>query len=405
MDNAGIAWESQRATELYANGELVAALDVLQQGVERRPDDHLLWAALSAVLITFDRAAEALEAVQRALTLVPDGPGALWARVIRGMALLKLGRWEGWSDVLRRWELSPWTGWPQTPPWDGQGRPEHLWLIAHPSDGLGDCLQELRFIPFLQERVGTVHVWAHQDLHPLIRTSFPDVHLTGAPDPDRVGVATAAGPPVGTTPWLPLCGLAPRLCASMTSVPTQPYLRPNPALIAWAREWLATLPRPRLGLCWHCKLTAPLPNLRTIDRHALHTLLTRFQTFTWLHLHPESLAPEELAALPGLRLVPPCPDPLAPPLAQFAAIISQLDYVVTVDTAILHLAGALGCPTLVLLSRYSDWRWLEGADRTPWYATVRVVRSPIEPGARSLQQAWMSVIDLTSAVLQNLAAR
>jgi hypothetical protein len=164
-----------------------------------------------------------------------------------------------------------------------------------------------------------------------------------------------------------------------------------------------------MGQRMACDVTTPAHrSLLALQAHrtpAEHADLTRFPTFAWLNLHPESLEPQELAKLPGLRLVPPCPDPLAPPLAQFAAIIAQLDCVVTVDTAILHLAGALGCPTLLLLSRYADWRWLEGADRTPWYPTVRIVQSPVEPGARSLKQAWASAIDMAIEALQNLAPR
>jgi hypothetical protein len=141
----------------------------------------------------------------------------------------------------------------------------------------------------------------------------------------------------------------------------------------------------RVGVCWagaagnayHARRSIPLPSIRS---------LWNMEGVTWFSLQKESTAGPPLVELPARDT-----------LDDTAAFIAELDLVVTVDTSIAHLAGALAAPTWVLLPHAADWRWQLAHDRTPWYPTMRLFRQHA-PGD------WLGVLHDVRAALRERTA-
>ncbi len=289
----------------------------------------------------------------RLVAAAPDDAGH---RYHRARALLRLGRWEeGWRDYECRFAAGAVAlATPPSPRWRGEAV-GHLLLLAE--QGFGDTIQFARLVPLVRERAAHVTLACPAPLAALLGRSL--------------GIDTVAGAP----PWPPhdahltlmslphVLGLGPRAAACEGRL-----LHPDPARVARWRERLA-LPDSRLavGLAGTAS--------------AAHATEQRPQTRR--SCRPGDLAP--LAALPGVEFIAiggdgatlPNVRPLPQPVADFddtAAIVSLLDAVVSVDTAVAHVAGALGRPLALLLPFAADWRWATDAGRTDWYPTARLFR-------------------------------
>jgi hypothetical protein len=171
-----------------------------------------------------------------------------------------------------------------------------------------------------------------------------------------------------------------------------PYLAPDPARVAaWADRLSAQLPQgvKRVGLAWTGRPTHPNDRRRSLPLSRLAPLAAvHGHTFVSLQKPFPSADVDAARQFPGL-------DDMSSILTDFeetAAIIANLDLVITVDTSMGHLAGALGKPVWILLSKASDWRWLIDREDTPWYPTARLFRQS-EPGA------WAPVVDAVAAAL------
>lgn len=293
-------------------------------------------------------AAGAVRLYEAALALAP---GFFEARWNRALALLAAGRWrEGWqAHEIRRLhpELRP-RDFP-VPCWQGEDLAGRRILLAA-EQGLGDTIQFLRYVPAVAARGGRVVLDLPAALLDLARP------LAGV---ERLVVS---GAPVGEVDLqAPLMSLPLRLGPEQPP-PAPPYLVADPARRRRWQDRLAGDPRPRIGIAW-----AGNPAHRNDRRRSLD---------------PRALAP--LAGLAHLRFVSLQKDRPAPPgwlaagpdLADFAdtaALIAELDLVIAVDTAVAHLAGALGRPLWILLSPAAEWRWPRGRTRTPWYPSARQV--------------------------------
>ncbi|MBV9734532.1 MAG: hypothetical protein JO209_01385 [Acidisphaera sp.] len=238
--------------------------------------------------------------------------------------------------------------------WDGRdftGR--HVLVRCY--HGLGDSLQFLRLLPLLRGRVASLAVEVQPDLLAL---------LADLPGPDRLIPfrPEAPAPPVECD--IESMELAHALRIAPASLPPVPYLGVPTGRITAARARLATA---RIGLCWRAGDWDP-------GRSVPLRLLARAcaapgRRFVSLQRGP---AAEEAAAPQFVNPRDRCRD-----VVETAALIMALDLVITVDTMVAHLAGALGRPAWLLLQADADWRWMTGRPDSPWYPSMRLYRQRV----------------------------
>jgi tetratricopeptide (TPR) repeat protein len=341
------------------------------------------------ILKTLNRPAAALEHFTRALALRPADPNLLWGQ---SLALLTLGEfrrgWPLYESRLKLEYLRPLQRHSELPRWMGEPL-EGKTLLVHAEQGLGDTLQFCRYIPLLESQ-GIRVIFEVQPALAKILQSAPmraSVVAVGAPLPPF-----DLRSPLLSLPWL--------LGTELDSIPGGvPYLRADPARAAIWKERLAALPGLKVGLTWQGNLETEKQGGFRGRSFALAAAapLARVPGVTLISLQkgPGSEQRQHVAFQRDvLELMPPL-DMGPEEVMDTAALMTQLDVIVTSDTATAHLAGALGLPVWVLLAGSADWRWLSDRDDSPWYPTMRLFRQR-QPGQ------WAEVFDRVAA---ELAAR
>jgi Flp pilus assembly protein TadD len=310
----------------------------------------------------------AVEHFSQALALRPDYPEA---RLNRALAWLSLGDYErGWPEYEFRWKGKANTprSYPNRPLWDGSD-PAGKTILLHPEQGLGDSIQFLRYAKLLAQRGGRVVFEAPRPLAELAQTC-PGIAAV-------VGASQLAPEFDYHTPLLSL----PRFLGTRrpADIPSGvPYLLPDRARAAYWREELTGIEGLRVGIVWQGNPQHKGDRTRSL-RLARFAPLAAVMGTRLLSLQ-KGFGHEQLADFAqqfdiadlGRRTADDS-------LADMAALVMCLDLVVCVDTAMAHLAGALGRPVWMLLSYNADWRWLRDRADTPWYPTMRLFRQP-RPG-------------------------
>jgi tetratricopeptide (TPR) repeat protein len=353
------AWRNL-GTALQALGQCEAAVTAYRAAIGLDPGDADLHSHLGAALTEAGRPEEAEACFATALTLSPDNADAHFNR---GLALLKAGRFcEGWAE--HEWRTRG-----ILPP-HGIGRPQ--WrgepaagqsILLHAEQGFGDTIQFIRYVPLVAARGLRIVLDVPQPLRRLAE-SLPGI--------DCLLHAGAHRPDIDL--HCPLMSLPFAFDTELTSIPaTTPYLAPPDDC---ARLWRDRVPSGeglKVGLVWAGNPRPGEARSHAADQRrsvALATLapLARIRGVRWFSLQKDHRDPDsERFAFTDLM-------PLVSDFADTAALIGTLDLVIAVDTAVAHLAGALGKPVW-MLSRFDGcWRWLQGRDDTPWYPTMRLYR-------------------------------
>jgi len=350
---------------LRAAGKLDEAVATLRTLLQRQPGSVQALNNLGTTLLQLRRHEDAAAVLGEALRLGDDGPHRHSIAYNQAQTLLALGRFEaGWRLYESRPPLTAPRRAFEAPLWDGQ--PVGT-LLLHAEQGLGDTLQFCRFAP-LAAPGATIVLEVQPPLKRLLAT------LPGIAEIVAQGEAL---PPHDAQ--YPLMSLPYRLGTILETIPVAiPYLRSDPAAAeAWRSRLAALGGAARIGLVWAGAPYRPeTPGLVAMDRRR--------------SLDLAQLAP--LGAIPGAVFVSlqkgvarsQAPAGLAfhdftDELADFAdtaALVEALDLVISVDTSVVHLAGALGKPVWVLDRFDSCWRWLTGRTDSPWYPTLRLFRQP-----------------------------
>jgi len=254
--------------------------------------------------------------------------------------------------------------------------------MVHAEQGLGDAIQFYRFV--LQARL------------------LGKVVLIVSPKQLRL-FDTQPGAPVVVSDWsklphfdlhIPMLSLPSRLPPELASIRPVPYLIADLALVAaWRRKLPAPSGRLRIGIVWSGNASHPKDRKRSIS---LGTMLEIFDPGTSLVSLQKDVPDSDRATLRDATHVLDLSGSLAD-FADTAAVVSQLDLIISVDTAVAHLAGALGKPVWVLLANPPEWRWQIDRDDSPWYSSARVFRQK-EPGD------WHGVVRSVRAALQEKSA-
>ncbi|SMH33495.1 tetratricopeptide repeat protein [Azospirillum agricola] len=354
----GEAWENWAAllAKLGRFGESLAGFD---RAEALRPSP-LLWVTRGIAKMAMARPAEALTDFDRALESRPDDSGLRWNR---GFARLLIGDYAGaWPEVEHRradtrTEL-PWRTFPQ-PTWRGEDVAGRT-LLLYAEQGFGDTLQFVRYAPLAAARGARVLLEVQPQLVRL---------LSGLPGVERV---FGRGEPLPDFDLeCPLMSLPRAFATEPDSVPAAPYLRPDPAQARRWRDRIGDGEALKVGLVWAGNPRFPGDRLRSPRLEGMRAVLD----VPGVRVFGLQAGPGR-ADLEGADLPPGFTD-LGPELKDFtdtAAIMANLDLVISSCTAPAHLAGALGVPLWVVLPFSPDWRWLLDREDSPWYPTARLFR-------------------------------
>ena len=353
-----------------------------REAVRLAPDNADNLVNLSLAFTDLDERDNAIACLLRAVGLNPTHADA---RLALAQNLLARGEFDaGWIEY--EWRNETEAGKNQLPritsaPWNGMHIPTGRILLVG-DQGYGDTLQFCRFIPQVAERCKEVVLGCSAEMAPLL-ARIPGVTACYHKWNEIPGHAVHTR--LSSLPWL--------LRVTEPTIPAEvPYLTPDPSREAKWRARLDELaPRPttRIGLAWSGRPTHPNDRRRSI-RLAQLAPLAQFSGATFISLQKPFPAADTAAAgeFHGLR-------DLSEELTDFeetAALVAQLDLVITVDTSMGHLAGALGRPAWIMLAKAPDWRWLLDRSDSPWYPTVRLFRQDA-PGN------WTALIAEAAAAL------
>jgi tetratricopeptide (TPR) repeat protein len=349
---------------LVARGDIDAALRSLQRGVEIEPNFAEAHNSLATAFSVRGNLEAAIAQYERAIALKPDYADPHWNRALAWLLQGDFAR--GWADYEWRWRCKRTTPLPPYTQarWDGSALNGRT-ILLYGEQGLGDTLEFIRYAPLVAARGGRVIVQCQDCLLPLLSRCAGIDQLVG----------WSAAPPAFDV-WAPLLSLPHLLDTTLETVPSAvPYLLPNPDLVAHWRRELAPVRGFRVGIAWQGS-----PR-HAWDRHR-SVSLTMFEPLA--HVEGVRLislqqnhGTEQVQALAGrfpVVTLGELLDKTAGAFVDTAAIASQLDLIVTIDSAIGHLAGGLGVPVWLALHYTPDYRWLLHRADSPWYPTARLFR-------------------------------
>ncbi len=340
--------------------ELQRAESLCAEVLESQPGLAQAWVNLGVIRQALGAVERAVACFRRALDLQPDNADA---RYNLGIAELLLGRFEtGWENYEARWRTSNPVFAPRSftqPAWTGQPLAGRT-LLIHAEQGLGDAIQFVRYIPEVLRLGARVVLECPQSLTRLLAS------IQG------VAAWVARGQPVPPCDYrIPLLSLPLHLRTVLSTIPKAvPYLKPPPGVRI---RFTPTQPGRlfKVGIAWAGNPRHGSDPSRSLALTLLAPLFARSEIALYsLQVGPAS---QQLRDLPPAG---PIAD-LSPQLTDFAitaAVIEQLDLLISVDTAVAHLAGALAKPVWVLLPLAPDWRWLLEREDSPWYPTMRLFR-------------------------------
>ncbi len=346
-------------TALANVGEFDEAEVCCKRAIELAPKIAETYVALGHTYHRMGRHQEAMRQYERALAIDPHNPRALANRAV---TYLLMGRYEeGWRDH----DLMP--GLPQvskkfvsdsSPAWRGEPLGGKR-LLIHTDQGLGDTLMFCRYLPLVQDYGGHVIFQCQPETHSLLH-QFAGVTLVSTDEPL---------PEHDLQCWL--MSLPHYFGTTLKTLPVAVnYLRVDPKKAADWRERLPKNDQLKIGVVWAGNPRHTNDANRSIP-FAIFRELLNVEGVTFVNLQKGKGA-EQARDMPGENWVDPAAE--LKDFADTAAIVSNLDLVITVDTAVAHLAGAIGQKTWVLLPYVPDFRWLLDRDESPWYPSIKLFR-------------------------------
>ena len=376
------------ANILMEQGQREGALDWVEKALNADATYAPGWVLRANLLLHLERFEESFAAYDHAVGINRDYPEASYHR---GSMMLLHGRYlEGWRDFERRWDVAD-CGFTRpalkAPVWHGEplnGRS----IVIYSEQGLGDAIQFVRFLPQLRQMGARVTFLCHAMLIRLFQ------NLAG------VGIEVVASCE-GSRPFdyqCALMSLPERFGTTLETIPRSvPYVFPETALVEKWRERVGCGGF-KIGICWQGNPAGPIDKGRSVP-------LARFAS---------------LARIPGVRLISlqrthglqqldtVRTEMQVETLGQFdegnnafidtAAAMQSMDLIISSDTSVAHLAGALGRPVWVPLKHMPDWRWMLKRIDSPWYPTMRLFR-------QRARDDWAGVFVEITAALQEVLSR
>jgi len=345
---------------LSESGRLGEAIEVLNRALEREPNNAGVHLDLGNAYWKMSQHERALACFQRATECQPDSPALHWstARVLLQLGRLKEG-WEEFEWRLHFKEMRLDRGFAQ-PQWDGSEAAGKT-ILLHTEGGLGDAVNFVRLVPLAAQRGGRIIL----ECQPTLISLFQDI-----PGVEQLVARGQTLPPFDC--HLPLQGLPRILGITLDNIPNQvPYLAAPKDRVA---NFAAKMPKDgklRVGLVW-CGVMYNEVDFRTRSLEVFHPLM-KLPGIRFYSLQKGEAASQKPPA--GVDWVD-----FSGELNEFAdtaALVTNLDLVISVDTSTAHLAGALAKPVWVLVPTQSDFRWLLDRTDSPWYPTMQLFRQPL----------------------------
>lgn len=344
-----------------AQGRLEEAEICHRQALAADPGYLEAWCNLGTALELLGREDEAIEAYGRALVGTQNSPTAVTARFNRSMLRLLCGDFPaGWADYELRRRVTPDAGsLAEKLQWRGDPL-EGTRILLHCEQGLGDTIQFLRYVPLVQKAGGEVMLLVQFQLRRVAG------QLAGISD----GNLFVPGETLPKFDWqCPLMSLPLAFQTAPATIPaTTPYL--NVPREAGAKAAHLAMPESglRVGLAWAGSPEHKRNRYRSIPLAALEPLLgvsgVDFYSLQLGDAGREADGAERILSLEGW----------IDDMADTAALIERMDLVIAADTAVAHLAGALGKPVWMLTPAAPDWRWMLAREDSPWYPSMRLFR-------------------------------
>jgi tetratricopeptide (TPR) repeat protein len=346
---------------LHAGDQRDVAVDAFRRALSLNPAFAAAYSNLALVLSEQGNLDEAIKLYRQAISLDPNLPDAHYNL---SLALLARGDFdEGWIEYEWRWKVGGVPPKPifQQPEWTGQPA-EAATILLYTEQGYGDTLQSIRYVPAVAKLCRKVIIRCEPELKRLFEASFENCQIVHNTEPLP---AFDFHCPLLTLPLI--------FKTTVATIPNQvPYLKPPPALIdAWRKRLNLVNRDLNVGLVW-----AGNPNFKGDAKRSLHlqqlSSLAKVAGVKFYSLQKGYAQEQAKSPLNGLQITN-----LGSTLADFAdtaAVISLLDLVITTDTSVPHLAGALGRPTWTILQFVPHFCWFWNRDDSPWYPTARLFR-------------------------------
>ena len=317
--------------------------------------------------------AGAIPFLQRSIQLAPAHPTAQFNLAV---AYLLAGDYaRGWPQYETRWNYEHLAGTLPNysqPRWTGQDVQDKTVLVIG-EQGHGDNIQFVRFVGDIAARGARVILTLNPSLKPLIiGEAIPTILTDGDPLPEF-------------DYWIPIMSIPAVIGTTVDNIASvQYYLTADTALQRAWQERLGPKRRLRVGFCWSGRRDTWINRHKAMPFEVMLELIQRNPGYEWVNLQSDCTEQEEAELVAaGVTAYPGA----IRNFADTAALLMHMDVVLSVDTAVAHLAGALGRPVWVMLSQYAlDWRWLLDRDSSPWYTTARLFRQPV-------QGDWASVTE------------
>jgi hypothetical protein len=367
-------------TALRDQGQLSEAIAAFRDAIALNPNLAEVHNNLAMALGDQGRLDEAIIAHREAIAIKPSFAKAHYNL---GMALLTRGEFEqGWKEYEWRWKCK---GVPlllknfSQPQWDGSplnGRT----ILLHTEQGLGDAIKFIRYVPLVAERGGKIVIVCFPELQKLFRSM-----------PGNWRIVSPAQPFPVFDVHSPLLSLPRVLGTTLSNIPSAvPYLSGDAEKVrSWQHRLASHSPKLNVGLVWAGRPTQRNDRNRSV-KLATFAPLGRIPGVRFFSLQKGEAASQTKAPSTPLELIDWTQE-----LNDFedtAALIANLDLVISVDTAVAHLAGAMGKPIWTLLSSVPGWHWLLEREDSPWYPSMRLFR-------QTTRGDWDSVITRVAEAL------
>jgi hypothetical protein len=354
----------EQGNQLRAEQEPEQALACYAQAFVADPNSAAAFNNYGNVMRELGHPARAIPFLQHAAVLDPKNITTRFNLAVT--YLLKGDYAQGWPAYEARWDYEHLAGTEPKfaqPRWHGESLAGKTILVVG-EQGHGDNIQFVRFLWNLHAQGARVKLQVTDGLVPLLS-------LGGIID--QVGKYSDD---MGNFDfWVPIMSIPGILGITLDTLPrVQSYLNADAALVRTWQQQLGPKTRMRVGFCWSGRPDSWLNQHKAIPFETMLDLIKSTPQYEWVNLQVDASDEQEQAlAEAGVTRYPGS----IKSFADTAALMQNLDVVVGVDTAVSHLAGALGRPTWIMLNAYAtDWRWLMDRDSSPWYSTARLFRQP-----------------------------